>query len=450
MTRRIFRRPAFRTALRFLAGALLVSRLAPVPAATGGGAKLPAIGGMETVASVNGEPITLDELLRQVGAFHSGVAEATVRKPDVPALLDRIVNSRLILQESRRIGLDQLPEFKNQVESLRLGQVKNLLVSRQVEEITEGEPGAVEKLYREAVRELTIDSLLFQRQDDATAFSDAIKAGADYKALAGKAVAAGKAQGGAGGQSMKPLELRPEIARVVTAMSPGETSAPIKLNDGFTIVRLLQIRYPENPEARRQARLDALEARRQARLEAYMDVLRTRYTPVDRRLLAGLDYESKEPGLETLRKDERIVARVKGGPPVRVMDLTAGVEAKFYHGVEGAIERKRVNEDLPQILDRILLERATALEAKRLGLERTDEFKRALKGRTEGALFDSFVKKVINPEVKLDGASLKKYYDFFPIDSATPEMMEIWCGMPGERASCSAPPAAPCSSSGTE
>jgi parvulin-like peptidyl-prolyl isomerase len=425
MTHRIPRRPVFRTALRVAAGALFVSWMAPGLAATGGGAKLPVIGGKETVASVNGEPITLDDLLRQVGSFHSRVAEAKVRKPDVSALLDRIVNARLILQEARRIGLDQIPEFKSQVDSVRLNLVKSLLVRRQVEGITEGEPGAVERLYGEAVRELTIDSVLFRRQDDATAFSAAIKAGGDFKALAGKAVGAGKAQGGAGERSIKPADLRPEIAQAVTALKPGEASAPIKVNDGFTIVRLLEVRYPENPEARRQAQQDALEARKQARLEEYMNVLRTRYTSVNRRLFAVLDYESKEPGLEKLRQDERVVAQVKGGTPVRVKDLTAGVEAKFYHGVEGAIERKRVNGDLPQILDRILLERATALEAKRLDLERTDDFTNALKEQTDGALFDAFVKRVINPEVKLDSADLKTYYDEHAGDYATPEMMRI-------------------------
>ncbi len=425
MTSRPTRRPLAVAANRMAAVALFVSWGALVPAATGGGARLPVIEGKPTVASVNGEPITLDDLLRQVGSLHSGVTEGQARKPDVAALLERIVNARLILQEARRIGLDQLPEFKSRVDSLRLNLVKSLLVRRQVEGITQGEPGAAERLYREAVRVLTIDSLLFRTVEDATAFSDALKAGGDFKTLSGRAVAAGKAQGSAAAQSMRSKELLPEIAQAVSALKPGEASAPIQVKDGFTIVRVLEVRYPEDPEARRQAQKDALEARKLAVLEDYMDSLRKRYTTVDRRLLAGLDYESKEPGLEKLRQDERVLARVKGGSPVRVKDLTAGVEAKFYHGVEEAIERKRVNGDLPQVLDRILLERATALEANRFGLERTGEFRTALKEQTEGALFETFVKKVINPEVKLDNAELKKYYDDHPGEYTTPEMMRI-------------------------
>lgn len=397
---------------------------APVSGAAGA-ASLPVIAGKEAVASVNGEPVTADELLRQIGTLHAGVAETKVRRPDPSVLLNRVIQARLILQEAKRIGLDRLPEMTGKVERLRIGLVKSLLIREQVGGITEGDPAVVERLYRDAVRELTIDSLLFEEEQDAASFPAAIKAGGDFTALAGKAIAAGKARGGAGAQTMKPADLRPEVAKALEFLKPGEISAPIRLTDGFTIVRLLDIRHPEDREARRQAQQGALEARKQARLEEYTEVLRKRYTRVDRPLLASLDYESREPGLEKLRKDERVVAQVKGGAPVRVKDLTEGIEKKYYHGMEGAIERKRVNEDLPQILDRILVERATLLEAKRLNLERTDAFKASLKEQTEGVLFDTFVTKVINPEVKLESAELKKHYDEHPGEYTTPEMMRI-------------------------
>jgi parvulin-like peptidyl-prolyl isomerase len=425
MTRRSEIGRCFRRAVCVSAWALLVAGMTSVLAAAADGGKPRVMEGKDAVASVNGETITAADLLRQVGAFHSGVAESKTRPPDLPAVLDRIVNVKLIVQEARRIGLDQLPEAKERLDSLRLGLMKSLLVRRQVEGISEGEPGTAERIYREMVRELVIDSLLFPKEEDAAAFLARLRSGGDFKTLADAAVAAGRARGGSGSQTMKTADLRPEIARVVGDLKAGETSAPVKVDGGFTIVKLVDVRHPENAQAREEARQQALEGRRQARLEAYMEGLRERYTSVDQRVLKGLDYESKEPGLENLRGDRRVVAQVKGGSPVTVADLTAGVEAKFYHGVEGAIERKRVNEDLPQILDRILLERATVLEARRLGLEKTGEFRDALEDRTEAALFDAFVKKVINPEIKLESAALKKFYDDHAADYSTPEMMRI-------------------------
>lgn len=381
--------------------------------------------GKQAIASVNGEPVTLDDLLLQIGAVHAGVAETRTRRPDPSDLLNRVIQARLILQEARRMGIDRQPEVEAKVEQLRVGLIKSRLVGDRVDRITEGDPAAVERLYRDAVRVVTVDSLLFQKEQDAESFSAAIRKGGDFAALARKAVADGAARGGAGPQDMKHAELQPAVAQALAAMKPGEVGAPVRLAEGMTIVRLVDVRYPEDREARRQAEQDALEARKQASLSAYTDLLRSRYTSVDRRVLQTLDFQAKSPGLEALRKDERVVARVKGGAPVRVKDLTAAVEAKYYHGVEGAIERKRVNEDLPQILDRILVERATLLEAKRLGLERTESFRAALKQKADGALFEAFVARVINPEVKLDSPELRKHYDEHREAYTTPEMMRI-------------------------
>lgn len=432
MTRRRPSRSAIAAAI--LVGAVAWILLPPVaagltlgapPADARPGAKLPVIAGKEAIASVNGEPVTLDDLLREIGTLHAGVSEAKAPKPDASAVLDRLINARLILQEARRIGLDQLPEVERKIETRRVALVKRKLVEKQVAGITEADPAMVEKLYRDAVRAFEMNSLLFVKQEDATAFVAAIVSGGDFRTLSGQAVAAGKARGGEGTRTLTAADLRPEVAMLAATMKPGEMSAPVRAGDGWSIIKLEGIRYPENPEARRHAQQEALEAGRQAKLDHYTEALRTRYATVDRTLLKSLDYESKRPGLDTLRTDERVVAQVKGGASVRVKDLTRGVEEKFYHGVEEAIGRKRVNQDLPQILDRILMERATALEAKHLGLERGDAFKAALKEQVDEILFDTFVSKVINPEIKIESAELKAYYGEHRADSTTPEMMRI-------------------------
>lgn len=403
----------------------VAAALAAVAPALASASRLPVIGGKEAVASVNGEPVTLDDLLLQIGAMHAGLAETRARRPDPSDLLNRVIQARLILQEARRMGLESQPEVRTKVEQLRVGLIKSRLVAGRLGGITAGDPAVAERLYRDAVREVTVDSLLFPKEQDALSFSASLKKGGDYATLARQATDGGAARGGAGPQAMKHADLQPAVAQSLAAMKPGDISAPVRLPEGAAIVRLVDIRYPENREARSRAEQDALEARKQASLEEYTSALRTRYASVDRGVLQSLDFEAKSPGLEGLRKDERVVARVKGGDPVRVKDLTAAVEAKYYHGVEGAIERKRVDEDLPQILDRILVERATLLEAKRLRLERTEGFRTALKEKADGALFEAFVARVINPAVKLESAELKKHYDAHPEAYATPEMMRI-------------------------
>ena len=395
--------------------------------ATVAAADLPKIDGKETVASVNSEPITLEELYRQIGVVHQGVtdSEDQLKIPDPTALLDRVINAKLILQEARSIGLDELPEVAGRMERMRLGMLRNALIKEQVGEITEADTEAVERRYRDAVREWNLDSLLFEMEEDAYAFVETLEAGSDFETQATEVVDAGKATGGTGGRYLKPAELLPEVARVAAILQADEVSVPIRVPEGFAIVKLYSVRYPEDPAARLQAEQDALQESKRSWLEQYVADLRKKYTEVDREMLESLDYESEKPGFEKLRADQRVVAKVNGTEPVTVADLTEAIQKKFYHGVEGAIERKRINLDLSAILDRLLMERLTLREAKRLKIEETERFQNARRDLEDSLLFGVFLTRVINPDIRVDEEDLKEYYDQHIEDFSFPSMMRI-------------------------
>ena len=410
-------------------GALVLcgAAIPAVGAAPSQRAELPRIDGKEAVASVNGEPVTVEDLFRHIEALHAGVAEpeAMVRQADPSSVLDRIVNARLILQEARRIGLDQTQEFFEQLKSARASLVKKALVTRQVGGITEGDPAVAERLFKDEVRELLVDSVLFEKEEDARAFEAEVRAKGDFAAAAARAVAAGKASGGEGPRSIRMAELRPAAAQPLAAMKPGQLSAPLPLGADFAVVKLLEVRYPEDAAARRGAREKALAIRRDEALQKYADGLRNRYTQIVREVFDGLDYESDSPGLEALRRDTRTVARVRGGDAVTVKDPTGRVASHFYHGLEEAIERKRVNAELRGLLDRILMERATDLEAKRLKIERAGDFREDLREQADGLLFGAFLTKVINAEIRMDEAELRSHYDGRLAEYSSPGMMRI-------------------------
>ena len=78
--------------------------------------KLPVIDGKETVATVNYEPITLQE-------FNSAIAASHADRPGkkkagsivYSGILERMINKRLIVLEARNMGFDELPEITNTV-----------------------------------------------------------------------------------------------------------------------------------------------------------------------------------------------------------------------------------------------------------------------------------------------------------------------------------------------
>ncbi|HXI03567.1 MAG TPA: peptidylprolyl isomerase [Candidatus Saccharimonadales bacterium] len=388
---------------------------------------LPTIDGQKAVASVNGEPVSLTDFLDQIIELHQGMSEpqGKVHRPEPSAILDRLINVRLIIQEARNIGLDKLPEVTGQMDPLRMSAIKGALVRRAVQDVKQPDPASVENVYKRLVHEWKVSPVLFSKEEDARAFVDAVGKGGDFDALAKQALASGKAKLVEEGRYEKVSDFRPEALKVLSALEIGQAGGPVRLENGFVVLRLLDERYPDDAAAHQKASDLVLQADRQTRLREYMDELRARYTHVDKDLLGKLDYDAGDETLEKLRKDTRVVAEVKGSDSITVADLTAAVEKRFYHGVESAMKRHRVDEEVPGILDRMLLERATNLEAKRLDIENSADFKKQMRDQVDNLLFAVFMKKVVSPDVKLEEPELKKYFEDHREEFTTPAMMRL-------------------------
>ncbi len=381
----------------------------------------------QELARVNGEPITLEELLYQLGALHGELKEpqGAVQVPDPMALLQRLIDVRLVVQEARNIGLDELPAVRNQIEAGRKELIRRTVIDERIKDTVEGDPAQVERLYRDAVREMQVASALFPSTEAADEFRWALANGADFESAAEAMVESGAATGREPAQYFKAAQMRRQVAAALLDLAVGETSRPIELAEGVTVVQLLDVRYPEDAEARARAEEQALTIRREAKLAEYSQELRSRYASMNRELVDSLDYDSAEPGLEALRQDERVLVEIRGGDPITVADLTAAIAEKFFHGMDRAIEAQRVTAEIPLVLDRLILERAVMLETERLGLLERPSFKDSLRRQEEGLIFGSFVSKVINPKVKLEEAELEAFYAEHRSEFENPTMMRL-------------------------
>ena len=169
----------------------------------------------------------------------------------------------------------------------------------------------------------------------------------------------------------------------------------------------------------------ALQIRRQGELEKYSEALRSEYALVNESLRDSLDYEDEDIDLEALRSDSRVIVEIKGGEAVTVGELTVRLGKKFFHGFKAAAEQKRVNEEIPGMLDHLILERATRIESQRLGIEERPEFRRRALTLEERVLFGVFVSKVITANLEISDDELRAHYEDHRSDYTTPEMMNI-------------------------
>ena len=388
---------------------------------------LPVFKGEKTVALVNGEPITLKEFQRTLESLHKEMGEkqaAGGRR--FSELLDRLINGKLILQESRNIGLDALPEVRETVQWYERKCMRMILLTRQVKD-TRPDPRKVEKVYRESIREVKVRSYLFGKEEDANQAGEEIRSGSDFDNVMKRMVSEGKAKGNEDAGYIKGKDLLPEISEAISKLKSGGVSPVLKVPAGakgefaYTILKLEGIRFPENPEAKEKARWEVLQEQRLVAIRKYVGTLKKKYAKIDKATVDSLDYEAKEPGIEALLQDRRIVAEIRGEKPIRVEDLSGAIQQKFFHGVQQAASSKKVNKEVPEVLDEMVNTRVLDKEALRRKIDRTPECREQVKAFEEGILFGMFVEKAINPGIKVDDAVVRKHYDDHLEEFSAPE-----------------------------
>ncbi len=115
---------------------------------------------------------------------------------------------------------------------------------------------------------------------------------------------------------------RPIIRKTTTCprsrpRSPSWVSETSHRSSAFSpascVVKVVDIRYPDNPEARADAEKRVLSEQHLEFLKVHQEAQRRQYVVIHEKVLDSLDYEADRPTLEDLLEDKRIVAEVKGG-----------------------------------------------------------------------------------------------------------------------------------------
>ncbi|MCK9419660.1 MAG: peptidyl-prolyl cis-trans isomerase [Nitrospirae bacterium] len=383
------------------------------------------------LAAVNGDQITMGDVANALVASHEEQDPAKKQgggKLDYGKVLDRLINVRLIVQESTAIGFDELPEFKASVEDYSTQALARLLMQDATKDV-KADPAEVEKRYKAAMVEWKIKSIFFENEDDAKSMADGLKAGKSYEEMAEKAIADGKTKGVQEGSFVKPKDLAPHIMAAVAAMETGSVSPIIKAQgdktSGFTVLKLVEKRYPENAETRDQVEWSVLAEQRTRAWEEFKTSLVTKYVKINKRTLDKLDYDGSIDKFPRLLEDERVVAEFKGGKPITVGELTQALQQKFWHGVEEAAKSKKINKMKQYTLSELIGLRVIAKETSERDLARREEYLKEFKQYKDSTLFGLFVERVVLPDIKVTEPDLQAYYEKHRLEFQYPEMVKM-------------------------
>ena len=365
------------------------------------------------IATVQDDVIRLEDLLGPLAATHGSLAgDSAAGKKDFRPILERLIEVRLLATEAREMGIDELPEVKESVASFRESAGQQILkakVTRQVKP----DPAEVERNYRNAVREWKVRSVLFGGELDAKEFGPKLQQPGAFDAVAKQLVADKKAKAGADAEYLPRSRMLPQVLAALEKLKVGEVSAPLKVDEGFAVLKVEEIRYPDDPKARADAQRASLESRQKKALQKYYDGLVKRWAKVDRALLKKLDFHAAKPGFEALQKDRRVLATFEGGSAkdITVADFTQALAAGFFHGFDRAIQEKKVNKQKQDVFDGMLSQRVIPLQVRADKIEQLPDFDRRVADYETGVLFSKFLEKAIVPKLDLSDQAIKKFYD---------------------------------------
>jgi PPIC-type PPIASE domain len=379
------------------------------------------------IASVDDEAIPLRELNEAFSSLHEDNKEGaeTAAKVDYKTILDRIINIKLIDMEAKEMGLDQDPEVQDKIKTNADGTLREMLKEKQTKGIIPDKE-LVEKFYKAEVKEWKLKSVIFANEDKAKQMAADLKGGKDFNELVKKALADKTAKGGEEGQYERPDKLLPQVAAEVVKLKAGEVTPVIKVPEGYTIAKAEDIRYPENDQsARRDAEKRAVNVKAEVVLRNYFASLKKKYVVVNQKLLKSLNFETTPAKFAKFFNDKRSLIKIKGDKPITVALYTVALNAKFYHGVERAIQEKRVNAMKGDVLNEILARVLFLKEARAQGIDKSEEYKDSLDRYERSILFAVFIKRVVVPDIKITEAENKKYYEDHISDYTTPEMMKL-------------------------
>jgi hypothetical protein len=221
--------------------------------------------------------------------------------------------------------------------------------------------------------------------------------------------------------------MQPGYAQMITKMKIGAVGSPILVIPNYIVFKLEELRLPEDPAKREEARTLALGRAQNRVLEKRRAELFKKFMKQNTKLIKSLDFEAKKPGFSKMLGDKRVIVAVKGDTPITVADLAAALRSRLTHGIERAIQERKVNAMKLPVLNTLMSRVVIKKEALEEGLDKTPLYKGRIAANEEMTLFGAFVEKVLKPEVKISKEDFKAYYDAHvnSEEYGYPEMVKI-------------------------
>lgn len=201
------------------------------------------------VAKIDGITITKEDVSNQMKMLPEMAIQHFQGPEGLTKFVDELVKKEMLYLEAKKRGMEKDKEFQKKVEEFRKITLINDLLDKEIEfspKVTEDDIKAYYEKNKDDFiinKHIRISHIFVKTEEELNKAKERIENGDDFAKIASE-MSADKASGKVGGDIgfVKKGELAPELENLVFTMRKGQISAPVKVKDGFRIIKVTDIK----------------------------------------------------------------------------------------------------------------------------------------------------------------------------------------------------------------
>lgn len=364
------------------------------------------------VATVNGEPLYLEDVAARLEEMHGQVEETRRSDFDLDALVFRLVNDALIAQEARALELDREPPLPERIEARRRELAVRRLEAEEIWSKAEVADEEIRAAFAELYRRVTLRVATTFEREEAEALLAEVAAGGDFEALARERSKDPYGPRGGLVQSLPRADLQRAVADAAFTLEPGKPFGPVSTEIGWAVLEVVSFEPPDEErfEAVRREIRDTVRFRKaEAAREELGRLLRERHpVATDQAAVAAIARERLPDGRLVARPADpaAAVARIGGA------EITAEAYARALQLRWAGVRNEAAAEAAaPIVLDRMIGDELLAAEALARGYGEAQEVLRELHAYETRLLVARYLDDVVAPGIEVTPEEMRAYYE---------------------------------------
>jgi parvulin-like peptidyl-prolyl isomerase len=357
----------------------------------------------DILALVDGTPVTKSDLEYALNIAHRREDMSSAKDMDIDKFVQKLIDEKVIIEEARRMGLEDDPDFQKKVNDYILTESVNRLYRDEVVQKASATEEDIREFYKKMNGRWHLGIISVETEEEASHILDLISRGEDFESVAK----------GPSKLSRKELTLgkmQHFMREAVRDLSPGEISRIKKDDNTFYIFKVISIDDPGDEKLERQREAitnEIMKGKIQKRSGEYIEELRRgARIRINNELLASLDLKDRK----SLEGDTRMVVESDSisltvSEFVTLLRPRQGAQREKI--LKGWIERKLVDEEA---LSRHYEE---------------NELREAVARYRNYLLRDAFIRNALVPKITISEEDLRDYYDAHSDDYLKPLMYKV-------------------------